>query len=443
MRSNASVDTDVLVVGAGPTGLMLANQLMRRGIRTMIIDRHAGPARETRALGVQARTLELYQHLGIVDRALELGKRTIAASMWAHGKRAARVPVGDIGKGLSPYPFLLILGQDDNERLLGESLNQKGLSVQWNTELMGLAQQSDRVVASVRNSDGTTRELTASWVGGCDGARSMVRENSGIAFQGAPYEHVFFVADTIVTGPMAQDELNVYLWRGGFHLFFPMRGADHWRVVGILPPELRNRDDVKLDDVAPAIRAEAGAGLVFRKSTWFSTYRIHHRRAERFRDRRCFLMGDAAHIHSPVGAQGMNTGLQDAYNLAWKLALVVAGRADAALLDSYEAERIPVARRLLETTDRAFMLVVSDNPLAGLLRTQILARIGAFAMRREPIQRYAFRVVSQIGIRYARSRLSQQLEGLPEGAPRAGDRFPWLRLRFRPGGPVEDLFGRL
>src|SRR5262249_30221527 len=163
----------VLVVGAGPTGLMLANQLVRRGVRTLIIDRHAGPARETRALGVQARTLEIYAQLGIVDQALELGTRAIGASMWAHGKRVARVPLGEIGHGMSPYPYLLILGQDDNERLLGQSLNQKGLSVQWNTELVGLAQQADRVVASVRNSDGTTRELTTSWVGGCDGARSI------------------------------------------------------------------------------------------------------------------------------------------------------------------------------------------------------------------------------------------------------------------------------
>ena len=153
---------------------------------------------------------------------------------------------------------------------------------------------------------------------------------------------------------MRPDELNVYLWRDGFHLFFPMRGKDRWRVIGILPEELRARDDVTFDEVVPSIAREAGADLAFRQCDWFSTYRIHHRAAERFRDRRCFLLGDAAHIHSPAGAQGMNTGLQDAYNLAWKLALVVQGRADAALLDTYEQERIPVAQRLLETTDRAF-----------------------------------------------------------------------------------------
>jgi hypothetical protein len=168
-----------------------------------------------------------------------------------------------------------------------------------------------------------------------------------------------------------------------------------------------------------------------------------HRMAVRFRDRRCFLLGDAAHIHSPVGAQGMNTGLQDAYNLGWKLALVAEGKADARLLDSYEQERVPVARRLLNTTDRAFRLVVSDSRLAGLFRTEILARIAAFAMSIERIQRSAFRVISQTGIHYPESSLSQSLDGFPGDAPRAGDRFPWLRLKLREGGPVEDLFQRL
>jgi hypothetical protein len=170
---------------------------------------------------------------------------------------------------------------------------------------------------------------------------------------------------------------------------------------------------------------------------------VQARSAARFRAGRCFLLGDAAHIHSPVGARGMNRGLQDAYNLAWKLALVTAGRASEALLDSYEAERLPVARRLLNTTDQAFRLVVSDNWLAGLLRTEVLARIAAFAMRRERVQRAAFRVISQTGIHYRDSPLSVTLPGLPEAAPRAGDRFPWLRLKLRADGPAEDLFQAL
>jgi 2-polyprenyl-6-methoxyphenol hydroxylase-like FAD-dependent oxidoreductase len=437
------MDTDVLIVGAGPTGLMLANQLTRRGVRVLIIDRHNGPSLQTRALGVQARTLEIYAKLGIVDQALALGKKGTGANMWAQGRKMARVPLGETGQDVTPYPYLLILGQDDNERIMGDKLRDLGISVQWNTELVGLKQDPDQATATLKRPDGTEQKILAAWVAGCDGARSAVRELSGIAFPGAPYEHVFFVADVEMTGSMVPDEINIYLWRDGFHLLFPMRGKDHWRIVGILPPALRDRDDVTFETVIPSLRNEAGAGLSFKTCTWFSTYRIHHRAAAHFRDRRCFLLGDAAHVHSPVGAQGMNTGLQDAYNLAWKLALVVKNKTSAALLDSYEDERIKVAQRLLNTTDRAFRLVVSDSWLAGLFRTKILARIGGFAMQRKRVQSFAFRTISQTGIRYRESALSKSLGGLPDGGPQAGDRFPWLRLRLRPGGPVEDLFQAL
>jgi 2-polyprenyl-6-methoxyphenol hydroxylase-like FAD-dependent oxidoreductase len=433
----------VLIVGAGPTGLMLGNQLGRRGVRALVVDRNPGPSIQTKALGVQARTLEIYSRLGIVERALELGTRATGANMWVEGRRAARIPLGDIGRDLSPYPFLLILGQDDNERLLGEALRDRGMAVQWNTELVDLVQTSEHVSATLRRTDGSMLEIKADWVAGCDGAHSAVRSLSQIAFPGAPYEQVFFVADTRVTGSMVPGELNVYLWRSGFHLFFPMRGSDHWRVVGIVPPDLRARDDLDFDTVVPSVRKEVGSPLSFQACSWFSTYRIHHRRAERFRDRRCFLLGDAAHIHSPVGAQGMNTGLQDAYNLAWKLALVTSGRAGGSLLDSYEVERVPVADRLLRTTDQAFSVVVSDRWLAGLFRTRVLPKVLAFAMSRDRLRKLAFRTISQIGIRYPRSPLSQTLAGLPDGAPRAGDRFPWLRLKLSPNGPTEDLFARL
>lgn len=437
------MDTDVLIVGAGPTGLMLANQLARRGVRLRIIDRHGGQPRETRALGVQARTLEIYAKLGIVDRAIELGKRGTGASIWANGQKMARIPLGETGRKVTPYPYILILGQDDNERIMGDRLSQLGVTVEWNTELVGLSQEPDKVKARLKLPDGSSRDVQSGWIAGCDGARSAVRGLTGIGFPGAPYAHVFFVADTEATGSMVPDEVNVYLWQAGFHLLFPMRGKDHWRIVGILPPELRQKDGLTFEAIVPSLKQEAGAGLSFKSCDWFSTYRIHHRSASSFRDRRCFLLGDAAHIHSPVGAQGMNTGLQDAYNLAWKLAFVVKGRADAALLDSYERERLPIARRLLNTTDRAFRLIVSDNWFAGLLRTKILARIVAVAMSFEWLQKIAFRTVSQIGISYRHSRLSKSLEGMPSSAPLAGDRFPWLQLKFHTDGPITDSFETL
>jgi 2-polyprenyl-6-methoxyphenol hydroxylase-like FAD-dependent oxidoreductase len=437
------MDTEVLIVGAGPTGLMLANQLARRGVKPRIIDRHSGPAQQTRAIGVQARTMEIYSKMGIIDQALALGERTTGGNMWANGRWTARVPLGDIGQGLSPFPFVLMLGQDDNELIMGDKLRELGVAVEWNTELTAIEQRPDHVDVTLKLPDGTTGKITAAWVAGCDGSRSPVRELSGIKFPGAPYEHTFFVADTEATGSMKPGELNVYLWRDGFHLFFPMRGKHDWRVIGVLPEHLRQRDDVTFEDVVPAIQREAGANLSFKACHWFSTYRIYHRAAERFRDGRCFLLGDAAHIHSPAGAQGMNTGLQDAYNLAWKLALVVQGRAEAALLDTYEQERIPVAKRLLETTDRAFQLIVADGWLGALFRTRILANVAAGAMKFERVRRLAFRTISQIGIRYPASSLSKALPGLPRDAPAPGDRFPWMRLNLEPNGQTEDLFERL
>ena len=434
------MDTEVLIVGAGPTGLMLANQLGRRGIGAMIVDRHSGAAQHSRAMVVHARTLEIYSKLGIAEQALELGRRGNGADMWTQGKWTARIPLGEIGKSVSPFPFVLMLGQDDNERIMGDHLRNWDMTVQWNTELTALQQESGYVTATLTQPDGTSRKITAAYVAGCDGGHSAVRELSGITFPGAPYEHVFFVADTVATGPMVPDELNVYLWRDGFHLFFPMRGTDRWRVIGILPKKLRERNDLTFEMLSPDIRREAGTNLAFKECLWFSTYRIHHRAAQKFRDRRCFLLGDAAHVHSPMGGQGMNTGLQDAYNLAWKLAFVVKGKADEALLGSYEAERMPVAQRLLSTTDRAFTLVVSDSWLAGLFRTRILAKIAAFAMTFERTQQLAFRTISQTGIAYREGPLSQTLAGVPDDAPHAGDRFPWLHLKMRPDGPVEDIF---
>lgn len=437
------MDTDVLIIGAGPTGLMLANQLTRRGVRTLLVERHAGPSRQTRALGVQARTLEIYAQLGLAERAVALGKPGNGAHLWAQGRRMGHVPLIDVGSTATAFPYLLVLGQDDNERILGEHLIAQGGAVQWSTELIALVQHDDQVAATVRLPDGSERIVRARYVAGCDGARSPVRELNGIGFPGGAYEHVFYVADVQASGRMVADEVNVCLWKRGFHLFFPMRGQDHWRIVGMVPAHLRDRDDLAFGDVDDALEGSTGLQVKVSACSWFSTYRIQHRRAAHFRAGRCFLLGDAAHVHSPVGAQGMNTGLQDAYNLAWKLALVVQGRAHASLLDSYEAERVPVARRLLDTTDRAFRFVVSDSWLAGLLRTRVLARVAGWAMRRRAVQERAFRTVSQIGIHYRHRGLSLNGPDWSGSALQAGDRFPWLHLVMQAGAPAQDLYAQL
>lgn len=437
------MDTDVLIVGAGPTGLMLANQLARRGIRPMIIDRHSGPAEQSRAMAVHARTMEIYSKLGVADKALELGARGVGANMWTNGRWAARIPFGDIGMELSPFPFVLMLGQDDNEHILGAHLSELGVAVRWNTELVALEQRSDRVQLLLKLPGGDSQKIAAQWVCGCDGARSAVRTLNGISFHGASYDQTFYVADTRATGPMRPSEVNIFLWRDGFHLFFPMRGADRWRVIGILPPELRQREDLTFEEVAPAIRQQTSKQLAFSSCLWFSTYRIAHRAVDKFRVGRCFLAGDAAHIHSPAGGQGMNTGLQDAYNLAWKLALVVQHQASTTLLESYDAERLPVARRLLASTDRVFQLVVSSSAIARFIRMKVASRIAARAMRIKSVRELAFRTISQIGIAYPDSPLSEDVDRPADGAPKAGDRFPWMLIPIDGFAAPHDLFADL
>jgi 2-polyprenyl-6-methoxyphenol hydroxylase-like FAD-dependent oxidoreductase len=422
---------------------MLALALARGGARVRVVDRLDGPSVATRALGVQARTLELYDRIGIAADAVALGRKAVAARMWAGGRTLARVPLGDIGRDLSPFPYLLVLGQDDNERLLGAALRAAGVEVEWRTELVAFEQDAKRVVARLKHADGAETTVTTPWLAGCDGAHSAVRRLAGIDFPGAPYEHVFFVADATARGPMADGELNVFLREGGFLLLFPMRGDAHWRIVGIVPPHLRDGRDLAFDDLRPSLAADLGDAFAVDACAWFSTYRIHHRRAERFGLGRLFLLGDAAHIHSPVGAQGMNTGLQDAANLGWKLARVVRGEAPEALVDSYAIEREPVAQRLLATTDRAFAFVVSDAKGAAWLRTRAVPRLLAFAMRFRAVREFAFRTIAQIGIAYRKSPLSLTEIGWPRGAPAAGDRFPWLGVALVPGGPPIDLFTRL
>jgi 2-polyprenyl-6-methoxyphenol hydroxylase-like FAD-dependent oxidoreductase len=311
------MDTDVLVVGARPTGLMLANQLGRRGIRSMISTGARTGQRPGAGRAGAPRSRSCRTSASPDGRSNGANAQPAPTSGQEGGGPPASL--GDIGLDLSPYPYVLILGQDDNERLLGEALRQWGMAVQWNTELVGLAQEADRVKVTLKQPDGTSREITAAWVAGCDGARSSVRGLCGIEFQGAPYEHVFFVADTQATGPMVPDELNVYLWRDGFHLFFPMRGTDHWRIVGILPPELRGRRP-RFADVVPSMHHEAGTGLSFQGM--HLVLHLPHPSPAR-RGLRTTVASCWATRASTRSARGMNTGLQDAYNLGWKLALVV------------------------------------------------------------------------------------------------------------------------
>jgi 2-polyprenyl-6-methoxyphenol hydroxylase-like FAD-dependent oxidoreductase len=364
-------DTDVLIVGAGPTGLVLALWLTRLGTRVRIVDKTAEAGTTSRALAVQARTLELYNQIGLADAVVARGRNVLAANLWVTGKRVARAAFGEMGAGLSPFPYAQIFPQDEHERLLIERLADTGVAPERRTELLGFQDVDGRVCAHLRRADGTVETCEAAYIAGCDGAHSSVREALAIGFPGGTYTHLFYVADVDAGGAVMNGELHVGLDTADFLAVFPLKGEGRARLVGTVREEPhRQREDFSWNDVSQ--RVIEWIRIDVRHVNWFSTYRVHHRVADHFRTGRAFLLGDAAHIHSPVGGQGMNTGIGDAVNLAWKLAAVVRRRADASLLDSYEPERIAFARRLVATTDQAFTGVTSAGPIARLVRLQIV-----------------------------------------------------------------------
>jgi 2-polyprenyl-6-methoxyphenol hydroxylase-like FAD-dependent oxidoreductase len=414
-------DVEVLIVGAGPTGLVLALSLARLGVRLRIIDKLAAPAVTSRALAVHARTLEFYRQLGLADHVVERGQRAAAANLWVAGRNVARVAFADMGAGISPYPFTLIYPQDEHERLLIRCLDQQGVVVERQTELVRLEEDSGRVVAHLATADGSASRCDARFVAGCDGAHSTVRQAAGIRFGGGTYEHLFYVADVDARGRTMNGEVHVALDTTDFLAVFPLRDAGRARFVGtVREGAIDDRRELAWDDVSP--RVMEWLDVAVSRVNWFSTYRVHHRVADRFRSGQVFLLGDAAHIHSPVGGQGMNTGIGDAVNLAWKIAGVLRNGADAAILDTYEPERIAFARRLVATTDEAFTVVTSSGRLARILRLRVVPRLLPVFFATAAARRLAFRTVSQTSIHYRDSWLSEGRAG----ALRGGDRLPWV-----------------
>ncbi len=282
------------------------------------------------------------------------------------------------------------------------------------------------VTAQIRASDGTVQTIEAKFLAGCDGPRSPVRHALGLAFEGSTFARTFYVADAQIDWDLGHDALHICLARDSFVLFFPMEGEKRYRIVGNLPDDAQKDETTILyEEIERKIKDETEIALEISDVRWFSTYKIHTRHVSKFSQGRCFLAGDAAHIHSPVGAQGMNTGIQDAYNLAWKLALVLKGQAAARILATYNQERLPNAKRLLQTTDRLFELAAGSNWLATFIRTTVLPPLAHFIFDSHTIQNAVFPVISQIGIHYRDGALSEH-GGDEKLKVKAGDRMPYF-----------------
>jgi 2-polyprenyl-6-methoxyphenol hydroxylase-like FAD-dependent oxidoreductase len=412
--------TDVLIIGAGPTGLVLALWLTKLGVKVRIIDKTAGPGTTSRALAVQARTLELYQQMDLAEAVVAEGHMVPAVNLWVKGEAAARVSFETIGSGLTPYPFLKIFPQDQHERLLVERLEALGVAVERRTELLRFVEAENGITARLRGPDSQEVDCAANYIAGCDGAHSIVRETVGTGFPGGTYRQVFYVADVEAAGAALNGELHIDLDEADFLGVFPLAGQGRARLIGTVRDERAGRaDTLTFNDVSDRAINHLKVGV--NKVNWFSTYHVHHRVTEHFRRGRAFLLGDAAHIHSPAGGQGMNTGIGDAINLAWKLAAVLAGRAGDNLLDTYEAERIGFARRLVATTDRVFSFATAKGPIADFVRTRVAPLLIPIAVAFAPVREFMFRTVSQITLNYRGGPLSRGTAGHVQG----GDRLPW------------------
>ncbi|HEX5832072.1 MAG TPA: FAD-dependent monooxygenase, partial [Gemmatimonadaceae bacterium] len=412
--SPSDADLDALIVGAGPTGLSLAAQLRAFGARFRIIDRLQDRARESRALAVQARTLELLQTLGLGEALVARGRTSTRLVLHLDGRRVAEAELGEIGATDTRFPYILFVSQVETEALLTEHLVAAGVILERGVELAAAEPDGGDVRCVLRHGGGREERVRTKYLVGCDGAHSTVRRFAGIPFEGGSYPQQFVLGDVEADGSLTPGAINAFAGRG-VAMFFPLGRPTTWRVIAMAANAgdgAGNDDpdgvagDLSLPELQAIVDAPTGGAVRVRDPAWLTRFRLHHRQTARYRAGRLFLAGDAAHIHSPVGAQGMNTGIQDAWNLGWKLALAVRGSADPRLLDSYEAERWPVGRLLLRYTDRVFgtfTRAMSSSTFAAWTRRVVVPTVLPRVLGSRRLRASAFRFVSELGIHYRRS----------------------------------------
>ncbi|VBB11350.1 FAD-dependent monooxygenase [Burkholderia stabilis] len=407
----------VLIVGAGPTGLAAAMSLARARVPVRIIDRLAAPAPYSRAIGIQARTLELLEQHRAVEPFLALGHRAHAAALHADGRVIARL---DFDPLQTRYPYLLFLDQSITERLLAEHLAGLGVTVERGATLSACDTGGTSLDVSIRGADGRDESFAPSYLIAADGAHSTVRHLLGLSFAGHALEQTFLLADFAAIPDWPDEEIHLFTTPEGMAGLFPM-GGGRFRLVADRPPRSDASPDASTPSLAECeaiVRARVGASISPSDLAWSAYFHLHSRMVDRLRHGRVFFAGDAAHVHSPAGAQGMNTGMQEAFNLGWKLARVLGAGTPERLLDTYHLERHPIERDVLRQTSFVTQMVEAESGAMKLLRDHVVPLLASFGPMRDAVRR----TVSELGVQYRKSPLT--LERVLDGGPRAGERAP-------------------
>jgi len=422
-------NSSILIVGAGPTGMTAAIELKRAGFDVRIIDKSDHMAQHSQALVVQARTLEQFQRYGIAEEAVARGRKLHGAQFFSEGKQILSVNFDELA---SRYPFALFLPQSETEALLNAHMEQLGVKTERRVELESLIQDDRSVRVSLRHPDGNLEELRVRWMLGCDGAHSAVREKTGTPFEGGGVGLSFFLGDLVLDGPDApENDLTIHVHHGDV-VFLGRLNDKLVRMIVALHSQQNEQGpvDMSIDDLQRAAD-RVGVRVKIHSAEWMTPFHVNDRQAKQIRIRNVFLAGDASHIHSPVGGQGMNTGIQDVANLAYKLAAVARG-ADESLLDSYEEERGEVGKALLRFTERGLKMATITNPLLEQVRNVL----GALISGVKPVQNAVIGFISETAIEYRTS--SAVVDHGGDGDLRAGDRLPDLTLHY-PGEKITLL----
>jgi 2-polyprenyl-6-methoxyphenol hydroxylase-like FAD-dependent oxidoreductase len=417
----------VLIAGAGPVGLTLANELVRHGVAVRIVDKAAARTDKSKALVLWSRSLELFDDAGYVEQFLPAGFPAHGAQISTGKEIVARVSLDSVD---SRFPYALMIPQSETERVLEERLASHGVTVGRSIELAGFTDKGASVEATLKKADGSVETVTADWLVGCDGAHSSVRHGLAFAFEGSTHESHWALADGHISGLEPNDRLHIFWHRDGILAFFPIVG-DRWRVVADMGHAADNdrHADPTLEEINGLLAHRGSPGFVMSNPIWLAAFRINERKVKEYRKGRVFLAGDAAHIHSPAGGQGMNTGMQDAFNLAWKLALVIKGDARPSLLDSYSPERTAVGDRVLRNAGRLTEAATLRNPLLQGIRNTVAKFATGFPF----VQHKMANQLAEMDIGYPESPLTAH-KGHVGAGPKAGERWPG-RLPTGVNGP--------